>query len=144
MPQVRPVGRVGAEKEDEMTNEELDAACCEFAGLEPETRFIHESRCGARTDRCDCPDRPPVKAYPDFSTDWGAAGRLMEALAAKGIMAAPSPVRYFTGPTMGVRWVAAAFDGKIGTKEMEADSGPRALCLAVAALAEASGKEAGR
>lgn len=123
-----------------MTNEDLDKICCEFAGIEPVTGHKYVAVDGhPEIGWCAYCYRPKyAHLFPPVSTSWEAAGQLMDALAEKGIMAAPSPVRYLVGDR-GVKWVARAFDSasQRGTDEMESDdSGPMALALAVAALAK--------
>lgn len=73
-----------------MTNEELDEICCEFAGIE---------RIGGGHKFVPHPNHPDTgwclkcfrvetdrnHAYPPVSTDWAAAGRLMDALRIKHV-----------------------------------------------------------
>lgn len=122
-----------------MTNEELDAACGIFAELP--TLAGHAFEQPEKNDKAGwCGvyyEGRSAHKYPSFSTDWAAAGRLRDALRAKGCFTRSSDnsteflVEISHPQHPRIIWATA-------------DTGPRALCLAVAALAEASGKEAGR
>lgn len=121
---------VNAVVSETKTNAKLDRDCCEFAGLGPEHKFAQFA---------DCPEigwcavcyraaNADVHQYPPVSTDWGAAGRLMDALQAKGQLFELWPDHH--------KWHVHM---RAHRQEIHsADSGPRALCLAVAALAEQS------
>lgn len=120
-----------------MTNEKLNQICCEFAGLEP------QPGCYCKVDKhtgvviCSAPrimgfQTPCFKdrlQHPPVSTDWAPAGLLMDALKRNGVYAS-------------IRAYQAEFGAEIRTGHRTvqgwADTGPRALCLAVAALAEQS------
>lgn len=146
-------------KEEQMTNKELDAACCEFAGLEPEywTAGIKwQSICIVDPEwfRKDYEANPgkywtkdPIPKWPSVSTDWGAAGRLMDALILKGVL--------YEADGDGAdgyefkHSISLWYSKNLGVEARErvdatANTFPMALCLAVAAIAAASDKEAGR
>lgn len=110
-----------------MTNEELNKLCCEFAALPTLAghAFEHPEQnptagwCGI------CYKGRSVHEYPPVSTDWGAAGPLLDALIA---------LRYT------VIFHEGTYDCKI-SKGLHfwtscADSATMALCLAVAELAK--------
>lgn len=131
-----------------MTNEKLDEICSEFAGLAPEywkAGIKGQSMCIVEPEwfRKDYEANPgkywtknPIPQWSKVSTDWAAAGRLMDALKKRRIPASIA---------IDYRWPARAYVGEMPNQvQCEGDSGPMALCLAVAALSEASGKEAGR
>lgn len=85
-----------------------------------------------------------IPVYPECSTDWAAAGPLISALMAMRIRIRPDFNPYIVeGASFGVALVwTNKYCTQLGHAQEYADSFPRALCLAVAALAEASGKEA--
>src|ERR1043166_8283991 len=56
-----------------MTNEEIDEVCCRFAGIKPVFGFV--PTCPDKD--CDCNHR---ELWPKVSTNWAAAGMLMDAL----------------------------------------------------------------
>ena len=97
-------------------NEELDRICCEFAGLTPS----FWTPIGMMMERTEEPQWPPV------SSEWSAAGALMNALEAKWI---PARIKCTGGYGM---WVAKVGPGK----GVQANSGPMALALAVRRVAE--------
>jgi hypothetical protein len=104
-----------------MTPSELNKICCDFVGLAPtNTSTAHN---GAM-ELC---------WYPPVSTDGAAMLRLMEALAAKNIWARVS--RHVTKQkySANVGFIHCDSDAA-----RTADSGPTALCLAVAELAKSS------
>ena len=132
---------------------EIDEACCNLAGISPKWYIIRkgnplvdkrypdgyldgpydedyaESMKISPSEYGDAVGM--VAEYPPVSTDWGAAGRLMEALRLKGVRAYALP--------MVDGWVGNALRfGEMSTMEQVAeDTGPMALCLAVARLATA-------
>lgn len=108
-----------------MTDKELralDAACCQFAGLEPriERQLI---------DRFEQPEI--VLTYPPVSTSWEAAGRLMEDLEAVTVTVEKVIVEKVAS------WESTVEQGNRFIRVF-ADSGPLALALAVAELAKVS------
>jgi hypothetical protein len=76
---------------------ELDAACCRFAGIAPNgsrsidpevssvsRAIIHKVLATDLAQLTGLPREYCVDTYPPVSSDWGAAGRLMDAISAKG------------------------------------------------------------
>jgi hypothetical protein len=115
---------------------DLDAKCCRFAGLEPE-RWKHSDQCISNTWRGQLHDFPaecictPDPIWPPVSTDWGAAGKLMDAL----------KVNYLTSVDARSATIYTGFicirANPLKQEARNACTGPTALALAVAALADA-------
>jgi hypothetical protein len=109
----------------EMTQEEINAACCEFLGISKENTDQWVAYGDGNLRAC-------VQRYPPVSTDRDMIGRLMDALAAKGIdyQLAHHPVRR----------PGHQHHATLGHEEASAVSttGPMALALAVVQLAQAA------
>lgn len=109
-----------------MTNAELNKICCDFAGIEPTNTSTSET--GEK-----------FLWYPPVSSDWEAAGRLMDALRAKGAwllfdrgwraVGRGQTASSCYQATVGIR-------GRTKGESGISDSGPMALALAVAELAK--------
>jgi hypothetical protein len=110
-----------------VTNEELNEACCRFAGIEPELK--HADKCEYQLDSpsMGCCDARLV--YPSVSTDWGAAEKLSTALRGKGYRLT---AEFFS------KYVYVRFHHDESDKLWShAKDFPMAFALAVKALAEA-------
>lgn len=126
----------------------MDAICAKFAGLEP-LRWIVADRADnywhAKTRaRCEafiaenandpeiagCEIKPE---YLSFSTDWAAAGRLMDALQAKQLSI---HLHSYHDPIYTNCMIYSGISKK--TVDAMHESGPMALALAVAELAKES------
>lgn len=102
-------------------SEELDRICCVFAGLERLPGSYSNNTVYARWKNGE---------FPAVSTDWAAAGRLMDALGDGGILVLPC--RNSEG------WSFKVSDSS-RLHHSAHRSGPMALALAVAELAKSSG-----
>lgn len=94
-----------------MTNEELNEKCCRFAGVEKELLDF------------------PLYGWPRVSTDWAAAGRLMDALRIKHV---------WISIQSGTGWSVKVGVSPSMSAEAAELSLPMALALAVAELANVS------
>jgi len=121
-----------------MTNKEIDEICCQFAKIEPNRRELCNCSYPKHEDGCS---QPLEETYPPVSTDWGAAGRLMDALCVLGYR-----IDLEMDPTepLEKRWQCNYASGpwnRINAYLVNASTGPMALALAVVALAENQTKE---
>lgn len=120
-----------------MSNEEIDAAACEYAGLEP--LYTPLADCNNRNCPVGCPDNHCVSEhgpftgkefeYPAVSSTGDGMLLLMEALKSKGIF---HRVEYDSD-----RRVGHAYYSTVDFEKANADSAPMALALAVVELAKA-------
>lgn len=121
------------------TNAKLNEICCEFAGLEQYRKngpnemlsLIHAKDLRNPIHKAEIDTARAEMEWPKVSTDWGATGRLSAALEAKHIRWTRSPIGEVSAFGRSVRTLH--FTQGISPAGLEF---PRALCLAVAALAE--------
>ncbi len=118
-----------------MTNEEINEAACRLAGLKSILghEFAFDPKCPERGWCLRCFKPRAEHLFPPVSTSWEAAGRLMDALSAKGIF---HRLEYDFTRRHGERYYST-----VDFEKAKSDSGPMALALAVVALAESHSPE---
>lgn len=124
-----------------MTPEELNEKCCRFTRIEPkrESHCRCESRSGWPLNQeqrdAECTAKVTIEIYPPVSTDWAAAGRLMDALSAKGILWRVSHLQ-----EKKCKFALVVDPTSNKSAEASHESAPMALALAVAELSRAPGQ----
>lgn len=115
-----------------MTNEELNEICCVEAGLKPTRREL--CSCYGPKHEPEC-ENPIETIYPPVSTEWAAAGRLMDVLFPK------VDVMFWKEMNGKVRVRLTCSKNGEDLGHGIADTSSMALCLAVAALAGKKGAQ---